>query len=247
MRVHETRHRREKNFLTARRCISKTLDLRDYLDLEHPMARNKKARIIILEGSWWNDHEAPQILPYFQALAVTHDDIEICHRTFRNIDDIAYYASRIKKDEGVMLYFACHGFEGSLQPTSDTSISPAQIAQALGTARPGAIAFVHFGSCEMVTHGRRRESHLEIMQACGATWVSGYTKPVDWLPSTFLDLMLVASIFAPQHGETDGRAKRINHNANSFHELYEQTIRQLGFSALSVGSAGERLYPAALR
>ena len=104
---------------------------------------------------------------------MTHADIEICHRTFRNVYDIACYASRIKKDDGVMLYFSCHGFQGSRKPASDTSISPAQIAQALSKARPGAIAFVHFGSCEMVTHGRRRESYLEIMQACGATWVSG--------------------------------------------------------------------------
>lgn len=211
------------------------------------MARNKKARVIILEGSWWDEHEAPQILPYFQALAVTHEDIEICHRTFRHIDDIEFYVSRIKKDEGVMLYFACHGYQGSLQPSGDTNISVSQVAQALGKAKPGAIAFVHFGSCEMVAHGRRRESHLAIMEACGAAWVSGYTRPVDWLPSTFLDLMLVANIFAPQHGETDGRSKRINHNANNFYEMYEQTIRHLGFSALSAGSAGERLYPPALR
>lgn len=129
----------------------------------------------------------------------------------------------------------------------DTQIPLSHVADALKEAKAGAIAFVHFGSCEMVTHGRRRDSHLAIMEACGASWVSGYTKPVDWLPSTFLDLMLVASIFVPQHGETDGRSKRINHNANSFYEMYEQTVRHLGFSALSVGSGGERLYPPALR
>ena len=212
------------------------------------MARNKKARIIILEGSWWDEHEVPQILPYFQAFAVTHDGaVEISHRTFRNIDDIAFYVSQIRKDEGVMLYFACHGDQGSMRPSSNTRITPSELAQALSCAKPNAVAFVHFGSCEMVIHGRRRESHLAIMEACGATWVSGYTKSVDWLPSTFLDLMLVESIFIPQHGETDGRAKRINPNAKTFYELYDETIRQLGFSALSMSSSGEKLYPPALR
>ena len=80
-----------------------------------------------------------------------------------------------------------------------------------------------------------------------ASWVSGYTRQVDWLTSTFLDLMLVESIFVPQHGVADGRSKRISHNANDFYGMYEQTIRQLGFSALSTGSAGEKLYPPALR
>jgi hypothetical protein len=212
------------------------------------MARQKKARVIILEGAWEDEHEVPQILPYFQALAVTHpDDIEISHRTFRNVNDIEFYASQIGKNEGVLLYFACHGGDGMLQPSGDTSISLDLVAQALGKAREGAIAFVHFGSCEMVLAGRRRESHRTIMDACGAKWVSGYTKSVDWLPSTFLDLMLVTSIFKPQHGETDGRAARINHNANRFFEMYEQTARHLGFSALSVNATGEKLYPAALR
>lgn len=211
------------------------------------MARKKKARIIILEGAWWKEHEVPQILPYFQALAVTHPDaIEISHRTFRNVDDIAFYVSQIEKDEGVMLYFACHGNEGVMEPSGNTRILPAELVQALGNAKSNAISFVHFGSCEMV-HGRRRESHLAIMKASGATWVSGYTKEVDWLPSTFLDLMLVASIFVPQHGVVDGRSKRINHNANNFYGMYEQTIRQLGFSALSMSSTSERLYPPALR
>lgn len=212
------------------------------------MASSKKARIIILEGSWDKVHEVPQILPYFQALAVTHpNDIEIAHRTFRNVADIEFYVSQIEKNEGVMLYFACHGCKGVLEPSGDTKIPLKEVAASLETAKPGAIAFVHFGSCEMVLPGQRRESHEIIMNACGASWVSGYTKSVDWLPSTFLDLMMATSIFAPQHGAKDGRAKRIHHNAKDFFELYEDTARHLGFSALSNHSSGEKLYPAVLR
>jgi hypothetical protein len=58
--------------------------------------------------------------------------------------------------------------------------------------------------------------------------------------------MLATSIFAPQHGKSDGRAARINHNASKFFAMYEQTARALGFSALSAHTDGERLYPAAL-
>ena len=211
------------------------------------MSRQKKAHVLILEGSWEEEHEVPQILPYFQALVTTYaDEIKISHRTFRNADDVAFYASQIGANEGVLLYFACHGSDGNLNPSRNVTISLDEVAKALGKAQQGAISFVHFGSCEMVVPKRRRESHLSIMNACGAKWVSGYTKSVDWLPSTFLDLMLVTSIFYPQHGEKDGRAARINHNASNFFELYEKTARQLGFSALSVMTGGEKLYPAAL-
>jgi len=206
-----------------------------------------KARIVILEGSWWDEHEVPQILPYFQALAVTHQkELEITHRTFRTKEDIAFYVAEIPKNAGVMLYIACHGDQGVLRPSGDTVIPLSEVADALKKAPSGAISFVHFGSCEMVVPGRRRECHRLIREACNAIWVSGYTKQVDWLPSTFLDLMLATSIFAPQHGKTDGRAGRINHNANKFFEMYEQTARSLGFSALSAHTDGDRLYPAAL-
>jgi hypothetical protein len=93
---------------------------------------------------------------------------------------------------------------------------------------------------------KRRESHQLIMDASGAKWVSGYTKSVDWLPSTFLDLMLVIDIFATQHGQTDGRTARLKQRASEFFDLYEQAARSLGFSALAATSSGERLYPAAL-
>jgi len=43
-----------------------------------------------------------------------------------------------------------------------------EVAKALGKAEAGAIAFVHFGACEMVVPGRRRESHSTIRDACGS-------------------------------------------------------------------------------
>lgn len=212
------------------------------------MAKLKKARIVILEGSWEDEHEIPQILPYFQALAVTHpNDIEICHRTFRSVEDIKYYVGKIKKDAGVMLYIACHGKNGSLCPAHEVEISIEEVAEALSHVKSGGISFVHFGACEMVSQSGRRNSQELIMSKSGAKWVSGYTTAVDWLPSTFLDLMFSIHIFANQHGQEDGRVAGIVRETKKFFDTYDQTIRALGLSALVKTTSEYRLFPPTLR
>ncbi len=77
----------------------------------------KRAPVYILEGTWWSNHEVPLILPYFHALATSHREIDLSHRTIRGADDIAYYVSKISRNAGAFLYFACHGKRrGFLRP-----------------------------------------------------------------------------------------------------------------------------------
>jgi hypothetical protein len=204
----------------------------------------QKAPVVILEGSWWSNHEVPLVLPYFNALATSHQEIDLSHRTIRNVDDIAHYVSRIPEDAGAMLYFACHGAQLSLYPIDEESpISQGSLLEALKNAKTGAISFVHFGCCEMVETKKRRKTHQAILDACGAKWASGYTKEVNWLRSTFLDLALVSELFVPDYNTTDGRAKPLKKQADNFVRMYSQLARELGFSALSKVSAGELLFP----
>jgi hypothetical protein len=208
----------------------------------------KLAKIVILEGTWWSNHEVPLVLPYFQALASSHRGIDVSHRTFRNASDIEHYVKKIKTGSGAFLYFACHGDQGHLVPANWRSkIPPEELYNALGGAKSDAVSFVHFGCCEMVTDGKRRESHQAVLDASGAIWTSGYVRTVDWLQSTFLDLALITEVFVPQSGIQDGRTKRLSAKAKAFLEDYEQLARQLGFSAMSKVTGGTKLFPERLR
>lgn len=205
-----------------------------------------KAPIVVLEGLWWSKHEVPLVLPYFQALATSHRNIDLAHRTFRTAEDIDHYVKHIPKNAGAFLYFACHGRNSHLNPDSRTYISSETVVKSLQSAKDGAISFVHFGCCEMVDSQDRRGSHKRIMDACGARWASGYTKEVDWLPSMFIELALVSEVFVPQR-QYDGRSFKLKTEAKGFIALYEQAARQLGFSALTKVSGGEMLLPERLR
>jgi hypothetical protein len=203
-----------------------------------------KAKLVVLEGAWWSNHEVPLVLPYFHALSISHREIDVSHRTIRSADDIAYYVSHISKNAGVMLYFACHGKEGHLVPASERERIPlSELVCKLEKAKEGAISFVHFGCCEMIDPNKRRDTHQRVMDASGAKWCSGYTTSVDWLQSMFLDLALITEVFVPQHGATDGRTARLKKRASEFLESYEQLARRLGFSALSKVTGGAHLFP----
>lgn len=205
----------------------------------------KKARIVVLEGTWWSNHEVPLVLPYFQALDISHREIDVSHRTIRSVDDIAYYISRIPRNAGVMLYFACHGERLELKPTQDRErIETSILCDALQKAKRGAISFVHFGCCEMVEPGDRRKSLSEYLEATGARLASGYTKQIDWLESMFLDLALITNVFVPFAQSPDGRVAQLKKRTSKFVQNYEQLARGLGFSALSTSSNGSAsLFP----
>ncbi|MBE7515127.1 MAG: hypothetical protein HS105_00735 [Chloracidobacterium sp.] len=207
----------------------------------------KKARIVILEGTWWNTHEVPLVLPYFHALEISHREIDISHRTFRNADDVSYYVSRIPKNSGVFLYFACHGVDSELKPAGERSrISWEALQEVLSSAKDGAISFIHFGCCEMVRSGARRETLEPLLDISGAKWVSGYTNEIGWLESMLLDLALVSQVFVPFSWASDGRTAQLKRRATKFVENYEHLARQLGFSALCRLTNKDLLIPSRL-
>jgi len=205
-----------------------------------------KANCVILEGSWERSHEIPQVLPYFQALAATHRGLSVTHRTIRCAADVEYWVKKIPKNSRSLLYFACHGqgLDLYLQPKgNDSRVNRAQLIAALENAKTGAIAFLHFGCCEMV--GRPRRKSLEpLAQACDAYWVSGYTNTVDWLQSTLIDLALVAELYLAFAREGLRRGPKLQTKAKVFMARYQELARSLGFTGLShLAPEHYRLFP----
>ena len=209
------------------------------------MTKRGRVSLYVLEGAWDKPHEAPQVLPYFEAYANTFRAIDFNHRTFRCIEDVEYYVSRLPKGKRAFLYFACHGEVGSLIPSdAKNKIPSAKINNALSRAKENAIGFVHFGCCSYVRAepNARRATLSAIQSASGAAWVSGYTTDVDWLPSTLLDLALINDIYVPWAREPTQKAKH-EKRINVFSKSYAELCKALGLSALNNVSGNEKLFP----
>ena len=200
-----------------------------------------RAPIFVLEGAWDKTHENPQILPYLNAYEQSHGEAVIRHRTFRNVEDIEYYVSRIPKNSRSFLYFACHGEEGYLIPSDGRSKIPMEnILAAIEMAKDESVAFVHFGCCAFVRSSNRRATLSKLLGAFNGRWVSGYSRDIDWLASTFLDLALISEVYVPWY-KSDGR--RVTQKTKVFFEYYEQLSRSLGLSAIYAVQKEERLFP----
>lgn len=200
-----------------------------------------RAPVFVLEGAWENPHEAPQVLPYLIAYANSHREINLQHRTFRCLDDIAYYVSKVPRGARAFFYFACHGEEGYLVPADGRSkIAIKDIEEALGRAKEESIGFIHFGCCDFVRSSSRRQTLSKLINAPSAGWISGYASTVDWLPSTLLDIALINDVYVPWF---ESQGKYTSNKVNAFFKNYEQLARNLAFSAMYRVQKGERLFP----
>jgi hypothetical protein len=152
---------------------------------------------------------------------------------------------KIPKNSRSFLYFACHGDELELLPGGKRSrVCRSDLLEVLSEAKPGAIAFLHFGCCEMVDPLHRSQSLRDLADASGAYWVSGYTNTIDWLRSMFLDLALVAEVYMAFAKAGNRRGPKVRNRAQCFIRDYEQLARTLGFSGLSRGVVGkDALFP----
>jgi hypothetical protein len=145
------------------------------------------------------------------------------------------------------VYIASHADGDDLQPVDRRSrITRDELIDALQAAKTGAIEFLHFGACEFIDPARRREQLEELADASRARWVSGYVKPVDWLPSMFLDLAVVGELYLSFYHETNQRRPKLRARAKRFLKTYQQLARDLGFSGLSALAGGRTLIPARL-
>ena len=194
----------------------------------------------MLEGIWWDNREVPQVLPYFQALENDGNKIKLSYKTFRNAEDIAYWVSRIRKNERAFLYFACHGVEQNLIPADGRSpITNEELRDALGQAKPGAIEFLHFGCCEMIPDDQRKPTLKKYLKASQAKWVSGYSGDVDWLRTTLLDMALIAELAIPYHEDGKSKNPKLSIRGRNFIKDYEQLVRAIGFSGAYNNGVGK--------
>ncbi len=200
------------------------------------------APIYVLEGAWDEIHEAPQVLPYLNAYAQSYRNVEVYHRTFRCIDDIEFYVSRVPKGSRAFFYFACHGKQGCLLPSDGRSQIPiGAVENALRLAKEKhSIAFIHFGCCEFLHSDYRRQTLSGLLNAAGANWVSGYVREVGWLASMLLDLALISEVYVPWY-KSDKKSFRIK--PLTFFKYYEHLARSLGFSGIYSFLRRERLFP----
>jgi hypothetical protein len=118
----------------------------------------------------------------------SNSHIKYIHRSAGTDDEVRFLLDsalqRGYKDYGI-IYLASHGFPGEIKFGKRKLITIEEIAKMIDGKAVDKI--IHFGSCHTLNVSPRRLNRF--LERTGALAVSGYTREIDFIPSTVLDIM----------------------------------------------------------
>lgn len=143
-----------------------------------------------MEGDWDDSlRNSRSILPALHLLE-QNVGVEYIHRTCGTIEEFNFriqeYLSKAHNSyKGFeILYFAFHGEKGVIN-LGEATLSLEEIAKKLEGKMKGKI--VHFGSCKSIVVNDEELDYF--IKTTNAKVVSGYTKNIDFISSTAMDIL----------------------------------------------------------
>jgi uncharacterized protein YecE (DUF72 family) len=168
--------------------------------------------VLCLEGEWTDNLRNNQsVLPTLEHLKRL-EQLDYIHRDVATREELAYYARLFARRAGreyanfTTVYLPMHGSPGALSLNSAETMTLAETAEQLGEAARG--RFVYLGSCSSLRATSKVRAFLDASRASG---VCGFTKDVDWLESSAVDLLLLPAL--AHQGKRNGAESRMNSSA----------------------------------
>lgn len=147
--------------------------------------------IACLESLWNTDLEDRwSVLPILNVIANVQD-LKLAHLSCNTEAEFAFNLKMLGKRRSYgILYLAFHGGPGELYLADDTSISLEVLSEYMGSRFRDWI--IHFGCCSTIRVSKQRLN--DFVEATGVKMVLGYTKDIDWIESSALDLLVFQAL-----------------------------------------------------
>lgn len=178
------------------------------LETEWNMSRTRKMR------------DRTSMLPLLTFLEES-SKIEFVFRNVASRNDLQFYLSQLRYktyDQFEIVYFAFHGITRSIDIPSEPE-HPLELTE-LAELSNGLLKnrIIHFGSCRTLNTSDRIINGFKI--ASGARIVSGYTKTIDFVKSSILDIAYFSEI---------QRSSKVHTLKSRIHRSYGSLATELGF------------------
>ncbi len=142
------------------------------------------------------------------------------------------------------VYIGAHGDANSIGGIGNATISPARLRNILhGANATGSIMGLYFGSCLIATR-QNASFFLTKNQTTGLKWVAGYTKSVDWIDSSAVD-MIFWSKYLHERRTNRGRKRgkkleieMVRDASSGMKALMPTVFTELGFNIYYLDSGG---------
>jgi len=156
------------------------------------IAKSRHKNVFCIEGNWTNDlrdrRSIKTALEFLEHNSYSKKPVLHTHRqcsSKQEFENLIKESCFKRYDQYSILYLAFHGNAGRLHVGKRVTMRLEEIAEMLEGKAANKI--IHFGSCETM-YVMRRELN-KFMKQTGALAISGYEKTIDFMPSTFLDLL----------------------------------------------------------
>lgn len=201
----------------------------------------------VIESRWW-DEGNHSVRPMFETLAAIAVGNPFAFR-YDMFADRGSLESVMRAVAGVRtynsIYVAAHGSTSSIQGLPGQVINRAAFRNSLRRAnRSHTITGLYFGSCLMCNRSNA-EFFLDSKLGCNVNWVAGYSKSVDWVDSTSVDVVFWSKVLQKreENRRRKGRKKTdlalAREAADAMKSLMPTIFDQLGFNMYYLDRAGE--------
>jgi hypothetical protein len=147
--------------------------------------------LAVIESRWWKDGN-DSVRPLFETLAgiVEGNPHSVRYDMFVEEASLARIISDVADSEEIhSIYIGAHGEDTFIAGLGDAQVSRAKLRNMLHNSNArGSISGLYFGSC-LIANESNASFFLEEPQRTGLKWVAGYTKSVDWIDSSAVDMI----------------------------------------------------------
>jgi len=154
------------------------------------LARSYKKNIVCLESFWDHDLEKRlSVLPILELVA-RRNGVRFIHLTCNTPEEFIHNIGLVSRKNGYsILYLASHGRPGRIV-LGESSIQLETLAEIIRKRLAGWM--IHFGCCGTLCVEESRIRNF--VSRTQVLMVSGYTRQVDWLSGTVIDLLLLDQV-----------------------------------------------------
>jgi len=204
--------------------------------------------LAVIEARWWDDgnHSVRGLFEAVCGLA-TGNPFSFRYDMFCDESSLATSAGLVgEKGSFNSIYIAAHGDDKSLQGSPGNDISRAKLRNILRDANSDHyITGIFFGSCLICTE-ENAGFFLHQRRGVNANWIAGYSKEVDWVVSSCID-MIFWSFYIEERRKNKSRKKGKKsdlqialYSASEMKKVMPTIFNELGFNLYHL-DAGEQL------
>ena len=147
--------------------------------------------LAVVEARWWHQGN-DSVRPLFETLCgiAINNPFGFRYDMFSDEGSFTTVVSQIASvSDYHTLYIAAHGNDREIQASPGCLMSRTKVRNYVRNANQNhTLTGLYFGSCMICNEGNAA-FFLDTNNGCNVNWIGGYSKPVDWITSSSVDMM----------------------------------------------------------